>query len=251
VTPVTENARREKNNGDMKTVSTEMTVGEIAARFPAAVRVFDQYHIDFCCGGGIGFEEACLARSLDPAEVLREVRRTTHSPESSPVNWETAPFSELIDHIVNSHHSYLKTQLPRIQGMLNHVLDQHSERHGDVLRPLFATFRRLKEELDTHLLREETVLFPLLRGLDGPETHPQFDRAAARGPIGVLATEHDSAGQALAEMRRLTANFRPPEDACNTYRALCQELGQMQDDLRRLVHIENNILFPRAIGPRR
>lgn len=235
----------------MKTWSTEQTVGEIAAGFPAAVRVFERHHIDFCCGGGIALEDACRARGLDPEEVLEQVRQAGQTETDARVDWETAPLGDLVDYIVGRHHQYLKAQLPRLRMMLDKVLHAHGERHGDVLRPLAACFRRLQEDLEDHLRKEETVVFPVLRGLDSPAAHPQFDRAATRVPIEVLIGEHDSAGEALAEMRRLAGGYQPPDDACNTFRTLYLELEDLGKDLRHHVHLENNILFPRALGKHR
>ena len=235
----------------MKTWSTEQTVGEIAAGFPAAVRVFERNHIDFCCGGGIALNDACRARGLNPEEVLAQVREAGQAETGARVDWETASLADLVDNIVGRHHQYLKAQLPRLRLMLAKVLKAHGERHGDVLRPLSACFQHLQEDLDSHLMKEETIVFPVLRELDSPAGHPQFDRAATRVPIEVLIGEHESAGEALAEMRRLTSGYQPPKDACNTYRTLYLELEDLDKDLRQHVHLENNILFPRAMGTHR
>ena len=235
----------------MKTWSTEQTVGEIAAGFPASVRVFERHHIDFCCGGGIALADACRARGLDPEEVLQQVQQAGRTETGASVDWETAPLGQLIDYIVGRHHQYLKAQLPRLRMLMTKVLNAHGERHGDFLRPLSTCLQHLKEDLDDHLMKEETVVFPVLRRLDSPAAHPGFDRSATRVPIEVLIGEHDSAGEALAEMRRLTSGYQAPEDACNTFRTLYVELEGLDKDLRQHVHLENNVLFPRALGAHR
>lgn len=251
VTRVTDSAGRPPHNENMKTWSTEQTVGALAAGIPAAVSVFERHHIDFCCGGGIALHDACRARGLDPEEVLEEVRQAGRTESDASVDWETAPLGDLVDHIVGRHHEYLKAQLPRLRNMLDKVLKVHGERHGEVLGPLAACFRRLQEDLEDHLRKEETIVFPALRRLDSPASHPQFDRAATRVPIEVLIGEHDSAGEVLSEMRRLTGGYQPPKDACNTFRTLYIELEDLDKDLRVHVHLENNILFPRALGRHR
>jgi regulator of cell morphogenesis and NO signaling len=237
----------------MTTLSPDLTVGEIAAQLPASARVFESHGIDFCCGGKLPLSEACRARRLDPAAVLEEIEQTGAAADST--DWRSATLNSLIDHILSAHHAYLKSQLPRLQAMLEKILSKHSERHGDVLEPLAATFHALKEELDAHLMKEEMILFPLIRSLEmahlapsGPGGAPQaFHCGSVRNPIRVMVMEHDSAGEALARLRDLTSGYAPPEDACNTYRAFYHELAELERDLHRHIHLENNILFPRAV----
>jgi regulator of cell morphogenesis and NO signaling len=154
----------------------------------------------------------------------------------------------LIDHILNTHHAYMKTQLPRVAALLAKVLQAHSDRHGDMLRAVAAVYGPMKAELDGHLAKEEMVLFPLVRALDGGAKPGSFHCGSVQNPIRVMWMEHDSAGEALAEMRRLTSDYTAPEDACNTFKALYFELAEMERDLHRHIHLENNILFPRAIA---
>lgn len=219
----------------------EMTVGEIAARSSASARVFETHGINFCCSGQIPVTEACLARGLNPAEIVHHLEQAEHS-EDGPANWQTASTGSLIDHILEQHHAYLKTHLPSLQARLEGVLRAHSARHGDVLSLLFATFRGMREQLEARLLQQETVLFPLLRALDGdwgPASHPG-------GSIQILMEGHDATAAALAEVRRMTSNYTSPPDACVTFDALYRELHELEIDLHRHFHLENNILFPRV-----
>jgi regulator of cell morphogenesis and NO signaling len=152
----------------------------------------------------------------------------------------------LIDHIVGTHHVYLKTQLPRLEGMLHKILSKHSERYGQMLGPLSRVFLEMKGELDGHLMKEEMILFPLIRGLEsgeGPASHCGW----VGNPIRVMLMEHDSAGTALAEMRRISSGYSAPEDACNTFRAFFWELEALERDLHLHIHLENNVLFPRTL----
>src|ERR1039458_7106783 len=236
----------------MSTLSSEITVGELAARMPASAQVFEQFGIDYCFGGGQGFEQGCLARGLDPAAVLGEIERQAHpAPGAAPQpDWPSASLNLFIDHIVSTHHVYMKTQLPRLDAMLEKILAKHSARHGAVLLPLAETFRAMREELEGHLMKEETILFPLIRSLEEgtvPEAR-EFHCGSVRNPIRVMLAEHDSAGQALGGMRQLTAGYTPPEDACNTFRAFYFGLERMERDLHQHIHLENNILFPRAVA---
>ncbi len=234
----------------MSAFTPEMTVGEIAAQSPASIRVFEKHRIDYCCGGGIAVGEACAARGLDAADLLREVAGAAGTAGSA--DWQSASLGKLIDHIVENHHVYLKTNLPRMESMLQKILAAHSERHGDTLRPLAATFRAMKEELEAHLMKEEMILFPLIRTLDATEGAAGGPAAfhhcgSVQNPIRVMLMEHDSAGEALARMRQLTSGYTPPNDACNTFRGFYFELAELEKDLHLHIHLENNILFPRAI----
>ncbi|HWB85904.1 MAG TPA: iron-sulfur cluster repair di-iron protein [Bryobacteraceae bacterium] len=230
----------------MKTLSADVPVGDIVARFPASVRVFEKHGIDFCCGGSVTVGDACHSRGLDAFALLREVEQAGEPAGADSTDWQSASLGDLIDHIVDTHHGYLKTELPRVQGMLEKVLRAHSERHSDVLKPLAASFYPLQEELDAHMMKEERILFPMIRGLEtGQPGHFPF-RGAIESPIHVMMHEHDSAGRSLEAMREVTSNYTPPADACNTYRALYQALDELERDLHLHIHLENNILFPRA-----
>jgi regulator of cell morphogenesis and NO signaling len=227
------------------TLSPDLTVGEIAARLPASVRIFEKHRIDFCCGGRIPFTEVCQKLGTDPAVLLEEIERADAAPEDS-TDWKYATLASLIDHIVNTHHVYLKSELPRLEAMLEKILSKHADGHGDVLRPLAATLLAMKAELGSHMMKEEMILFPLIRALaEGDKS--LFHCGSVRNPIRVMLMEHDSAGDALARLRELTSGFTPPADACNTFRAFYYELAELESDLHRHIHLENNILFPRAV----
>jgi regulator of cell morphogenesis and NO signaling len=218
------------------------TVGEIAAQFPASIGVFERYGIDYCCAGSRPLEEACRRQGADPAAVLEDVRQALLGPTpGAEIDWRSAGLGELIDHILTTHHAYLKRQLPRLENMLAKTLSQHAARHGEVLQPLAEIFRGMRQELDAHLMKEEAILFPLIRNPGASHC------GSIQNPIRVMLAEHDSAGQALAGMRRLTAQYQVPADACNTFRSLYLELAELEADLHRHIHLENHILFPRAI----
>ncbi len=234
----------------MKTLSPELTVGELAASQPASVRVFQARGIDFCCGGKTPLVEACRAQGIDAETLLREIEAAVPNPLEDR-DWTHADVNQLIDHIVSTHHVYLKTELPRLESMLVKIRSKHSERHGGVLDPLAATFGSLKEELEAHLMKEENILFPLIRALAEAKISgdaPGFHCGSVRNPLRVMLMEHDSAGAALETMRSLTGGYDPPAEVCATFRAFYWGLAELERDLHRHIHLENNILFPKAIA---
>lgn len=220
------------------TAHSERTVGELAARSLAATRVFEDHGIDFCCGGAKPFDEACRERRLDPASVLLEIESAIakEAAASQHTDWNMAPFETLIDHIVTRHHSYLREELPRLASWIAAVRRAHGERDGVLLEQLDAAFTAMKDELDRHIRKEEVVLFPAILRSEGWIAQP----------IAMMEQEHDSAGRALDELRRMTGNYQQPAHACATYRALYAGLAALEADLHLHIHLENNILFPRA-----
>lgn len=248
MTPVTDLLPFHAHNRNMTTSTTDRTVGQMAAEFPASVRVFEKHGIDFCCGGKIPVAEACARKGLDPAAVLAEIDQAVQTPAEDPTDWLSAPLPALIDHILDTHHAYMKVQLPRVAALLAKVLAAHGDRHGEMLRAVTAVYGPMKAELDGHLAKEEMVLFPLVRALDSGADAGSFHCGSVRNPIRVMLMEHDSAGGALVQLRQLTGDYATPQDACNTFRALYFELAEMERDLHRHIHLENNILFPRAMA---
>jgi regulator of cell morphogenesis and NO signaling len=231
----------------MTTFTPELTVGEIAAKLPGSVRVFEKYRIDFCCGGKTPLEDACAKSGLDTAAVLEEIENVAAGPAPDTTDWQNADLDRLIDHILETHHAYMKIELPRLEMMLAKV----ASKHGDRLPPLAAVFGPMKEELEGHLYKEEMILFPLIRGLINARrtgsAPPTSHCGSVRNPLRVMLMEHDSAGDALVRLRDLTGGYTLPEGACNTFRTLYHELQELEADLHRHIHLENNILFPRAI----
>lgn len=229
-------------------IPADLSVGQVAAGFPASIHVFETHGIDFCCGGNLPVTEACAAKGLDPAVVLGEIDQALQAGAEDTTDWLAAPLPELIDHILDTHHVYMKMQLPTVEARLAKVPSAHGERHGEMLRAVSEVYGPMKAELEGHLAKEEMVLFPLIRALVGGAPAGFSHCGSVRNPIRVMCMEHDSAGEALVHLRRLTSDYTLPEDACNTFRALYFELAEMERDLHRHIHLENNILFPRAIA---
>jgi regulator of cell morphogenesis and NO signaling len=228
---------------------TERTIGDIAAARPAAVRVFEHYGIDYCCGGQRSLADACAERGVSAEEVLAAVETNDRS-DAPERDWTTATLGRLIGHIVHRHHGYLYAELPTLRDRLAKVIAAHGDRHSETLGPLEATFSALNDELGLHLRKEEEILFPAIGELEAAETArrapvlPPF--GTVRNPIRMMENEHESAGRALRAMRELTGNYAVPPDACSTWRALFAGLEELEKDLHAHIHLENNVLFPRA-----
>jgi len=226
---------------------TDATVGQLAAERPDSMRVFEKFGIDYCCGGDATLIDACREHDIDPEPVLRELNdlRTTESPDQT--NWTTAPLSDLADNIEHVHHAYLKTEMPRLDDLARKVVTAHGDRHPELFE-VKRIVHRLKAELESHILREELVLFPLCRRIDHTVGRPDWLYGSIQNPISVMSHEHQEVGDQLARLRRLTNNYQPPEDACNSYSALYEGLAALDVDMHKHVHKENNILFPRVIA---
>lgn len=234
-----------------ETIGNETLVSAIVRSYPASVRVFQEYGIDFCCGGSKPLSEACREKDVSIDRLLADVEKARRPPEGAGTrDWNAGPLSELIDHILDTHHAYLRTELPRLARMLAQVIEKHGEKHSESLPALDETYTGLKKELTDHMWKEENVLFPLVKELErtqssGSGAGPQ--RMPVSAPIMVMEQEHEAAAAAMREMRRLTGDYTPPEDACNTYRALLDGLQRFEADTHQHIHLENNILFPKAI----
>jgi len=218
-------------------MDTLTTVGEIATEHPLATRVFARHGIDFCCGGGVSLKEACETRGLDLSDIMAEIEKETGAGPNDTRRWDQEPLTDLIDHILVTYHRPLDEELPRLHDMAVKVLDVHRDKAEQTLTDLLATYQALKAELEQHMVKEEQILFPMIR---------QGRGAMAGGPIQVMEAEHESAGAALARLRSLTNDYQVPEEACNTWRALWHGLQALEHELHSHIHLENNILFPRA-----
>ncbi len=228
----------------------ETTVRDIAIEAPASIRVFEKFGIDYCCGGRKPLAQACEERSVDPDTVLAAIESASHTPGSDATDWATGSLADLCTHIVETHHAYVRKELPRLQQLAQKVVSRHGNTQPELFR-IQQLVGSLGEELLQHLNREEMVLFPYITNLErnlqncGPRSLGCF--GAVRNPIRVMMAEHDAAGGTLAEIRALSRDYTPPQGACPTYRGFYLALADFEQDLHRHVHLENNILFPRAI----
>jgi regulator of cell morphogenesis and NO signaling len=229
----------------MMTISSETTVRDIAAAEAAAVRVFETFGIDYCCGGRKPLAQACAERGVAAGVVLAALEQAVQDSHPDDRDWSSQPLAALCRHIEHHHHAYCRRETERLRALADKVV----ARHGDTRPELLAIRRRLdalEGELLPHLRREELALFPFIAKLER-------DAASERGKgvrhaIQAMMDEHDAAGAEMAEIRKLSREFTPPEGACPTYCAFYAALTEFERDLHRHVHLENNILFPRAIA---
>jgi regulator of cell morphogenesis and NO signaling len=226
----------------MNGLDPRRTVGELVAERPGRSRVFEEFRIDYCCGGRRPLEEACEEAGVEADRVLNALRDADATrPDTSERKWVGAGSAELIQHILSVHHDFLRRELPRLDGLIEKVVEAHGPNHPE-LSEVRATFLALRDELQSHMAKEENVLFPaIVRAEPGASPGP-FD-----GPISVMEHEHAAAGRAMESLRSLTGDYTPPADACNTYRAMLDGLIEFERDLHQHIHEENNILFPRFV----
>lgn len=233
-------------------LSTAKTVREVAVEFPEATRIFEKLGIDYCCGGNKSLEEACSASNLSVDEVLDslELAEQTAQAKKSDRNWQAEPLADLTAHIVNTHHKYTREEIARLRPLIEKVRSVHGKNHPE-LQLVQTVFHGLAQELSTHMMKEEMVLFPYIVRLEEavtqkePVVPPPF--GTIQNPVMMMMHEHDSAGDALRAMREASAGYAPPADACVSYQTLYKALADFEKDLHQHIHLENNILFPRAI----
>lgn len=230
---------------------TTKTVREIALEQPSSVRVFEEFGIDYCCGGRKPLEEACAANHVEVNKVIAALERAAEAPGTTSTNWSTTPLEALCDHIETTHHAYVLRELPRLEVLADKVVSRHGERDPE-LAQIAGILGQLDDELRMHLAKEEKVLFPYIRGversLDGSSLKPLGCFGSVANPIAMMTQEHDAAGALMGELRRLTHQFTPPIDACPTFQAFYSSLRDFEQDLHQHIHLENNILFPKAIA---
>ena len=223
------------------------TVGSLVAKQPGLSRVFEQAGIDYCCGGKIPLDQACRKKGIDPQQLLARLEKAAATTGPADVDAATMSLTGLADHIETSHHAFLRTELPRLDVMTQKVATVHGA-HDVRLAQIRDTYAGLAAEMTRHMMKEEQILFPMIRQLAASPTVPAFHCGSLANPIRQMEMEHDQAGLALAKMRQLSDGFTPPDWACNTYRAMLDALAHLEHDLHQHVHKENNILFPRAVA---
>jgi regulator of cell morphogenesis and NO signaling len=230
------------------TVMTETfesrTVGEIVAEDWRAASVFDRFGVDFCCGGRRTVAEACRSAGIDPKAIEDAVASLPLDAASEDAARWTV--ERLVDHIVLTHHAYIRSALPLIATYLTKLVQVHGARHPE-LAVIAKHFETLGRELLQHMMKEERVLFPYIRELATQQCIVPSPFGTVENPIRMMEREHDEAGSLIHEIRTLTQNYTPPADGCATYRVWLEELAEFERDLHRHVHLENNVLFPRAV----
>ena len=232
-------------------VTAERTVRDLALESSSATRVFEKLGIDYCCGGDKPLEEACRAAKLSVEEVQNALDSAQRESNSTTVrDWQHEPLSELIAHITARHHKFVRQEIARLGPLFEKVCGVHGKNHAELLH-IQAVFRGLAQELTSHMMKEEMVLFPYIVRMEEaviqgePVLPPPFGTIA--NPVAMMEHEHDSAGAALRAVRAASDGYVAPEGGCASYQALYRALAEFEADLHQHIHLENNILFPRAV----
>ena len=233
-------------------VSTEKTVRDWAVEHPEATRVFEKIGIDYCCGGGKSLEEACAAANLSLDEVINSLELADEEARAKQKdrNWQREPLADLVAHINDTHHKYTREEIARLGPLFDKVVSVHGKNHLE-LHHVQAAFWGLAQELTMHMMKEEAVLFPYIVRMEESviQREPVLPSpfGSVQNPVSMMMHEHDSAGEALRTMRQASAEYTAPGDACISYQTLYKALADFEKDLHQHIHLENNILFPRAI----
>jgi regulator of cell morphogenesis and NO signaling len=231
-------------------LAATLTVRDIALHQPTAIRVFEHLGIDYCCGGNQTLAAACAAVNLDAHAVQLALEFAAGRPNLPQPEWSRASLELLCAHIVVKHHAYARRELPRLLDLAGNVLARHGDAHPE-LAAIHANLSQLEIDVNEHLAKEESVLFPYIVSLERSVTSPDLDPVSCYGflpdPVAVLSHDHEDAGALLSQIRQLSHNFTPPLGVCLSYRIFYTGLQELEHDLRQHMHLENNILFPRAI----
>lgn len=219
------------------------TVADVVIANPAAARVFERHGIDYCCNGQRPLVEACRAAGVEMGVVQTELAAVRAAGSADETLVPPNDVGALIAHILATHHTYLRRELPRLNALMSKVVDAHSEAYPE-LSDVAVTLDELTADLLAHLMKEEKVLFPLVIELLGAVELPTFHCGSVANPLRMMYLEHDRAGELLATLRDRTNGYDAPEDACPTWRALYEGLADLEVDTHTHVHLENNLLFP-------
>jgi len=224
----------------------EKTIGKIAAEDYRKALVFKKFGLDFCCGGKKTLEQAANEKGISKEIIQKELDQLDQTTEDQDLNFDQWELSELIDHIINKHHQYVKTRLPEVKSILHKVVNVHGEAHPELI-DLYHNFSWMDGELTTHLQKEEGVLFPYIKELENKKGIYTPQSEAINSAIPILEEEHEATAEYFINIRKLTSDYKVPTGACGSYRKLYSLLNEFEEDLKQHVHLENNILFPKAM----
>ena len=213
-----------------------LTVGQLVTQNPTSASILEALGIDYCCGGKRPLLEACQKAKIEPEQLLKQIHE--RQPEPLDRDWRQAPLKELAEHIVATHHGYLRRELPLLRERMQRVVNAHGQDRPSVIE-LAGVLDKLADELLDHLDLEENVAFPFMTGPAGHKSHC---------PVAKLEQDHDDTGALLGKIRQITDAYQAPPGACTTFRALYAGLEALEKDVHQHIHLENNILFPRALA---
>ena len=226
------------------TIDPQMTLGELVTSRPLFARELERHGLDYCCGGTTTLQDACLTQHLDPVVVARELDAIAGDDE--PDTWASMGPTQLVEHIVATHHRYLWDELPRLAALTDKIVGVHGDHHPELI-DVRDRFSELRADLEPHMSKEEQLLFPMIQQLAANDTAASFHNGTIQNPISVMLEEHERVGELLAQLRALTNGYETPTDGCASYHACHEGLAHLEADTHLHVHKENNLLFPAAI----
>ena len=228
--------------------NAQTRIGDIVLEYPATMRIFEELNVDYCCGGHRSLADACAhAGSPLPAVLARLEGLEALAPAASdPGVWLTAPLTDLIAHIEATHHVFTRSELARVAPLMAKVLQVHGAHHPELAR-IAQCFEAMEADLGPHLEKEEQILFPFVRAMEAGTRAPSCF-GTVQNPIRAMQSEHEQVGDILRELRTLTHDYTPPEDACASFRSLYLGLQSLEEDLHLHIYLESHLLFPRAVA---
>jgi len=228
-------------------INSEMTVREVATQIPGSTRLFETLQIDYCCAGNRPLTEACASAGVEVDNVMEQLSVLGESaPGDRAVDFQKLSLTELITHILETHHVFTKSEMGRIRALVTKVIGAHGANHPELLT-VGELFQRLCADLEPHMFKEEQILFPYIVRMEQAETVLLAPFGTVKNPIRMMMMEHDTAGDILRKLRAVTADYRVPSDGCSSYQTLYQALEGFEKDLHQHIHLENNVLFPKAV----
>jgi len=232
----------------MENLLLSKTLAQIVNENHQAASVFEKYGLDFCCRGKRSLQIACNEKKLPVTDVTAELESVIGDNLKPVIDFDKISLGKLVNHIVSTHHAYVKHEAPQILAWLQKIAGKHGERHNEIYK-ILATFTSLKEEMDSHMHKEEFILFPRITELETSEEQ-DINRISLnwlQAPVTMMEHEHEEAGKLLEEIKQYSDHYTPPPDACTTYRLAFAALNAFEVDLHKHIHLENNILFPKAL----
>jgi regulator of cell morphogenesis and NO signaling len=228
----------------------ETKMKDIALSNPTARQVLEDAGLDYCCGGGKSLHDACLHANVSSEEILMRLRENAKRTGPEDLEWTAVPLNELTRHICEKHHRYVREAIPRTRALSDKVTAKHGSNHAE-LADVGKVFAEVGREMIMHMQKEEQILFPYIDALQlAVNTHASLEPPffqTVKNPIHVMIKEHDAAGDLVRQIRVLTSEYTPPRDACTSFKTLYEALREFEADLHQHVHLENNVLFPRAM----
>ena len=233
-------------------INSGTTVREVAVQVPEATRLFERLNIDYCCGGNRPLSDACDSAGVAVDSVIEMLTALgqTEASQGGTVDFQRLSLADLITHILETHHVFTKTEMDRIKALADKVIAAHGASHPELLK-VNELFERLCADLKPHMFKEEQVLFPYIVAMQRAQAEgqpiPFAPFGTVKNPVRMMTKEHDHAGEILRELRAVTSDYRVPPDGCISYQTLYQALAGFEKDLHQHIHLENNILFPKAV----